>query len=549
MDKIKCTESCKKLLLWAFFSALVVLFGNMEVSIPGGRGVNSNFAEVALLTAIPFFRHWLWLFSIAIFTVFNVAPEGNIVAEAGNHMFAVILMWYLYKRYGLIKNGFTFVFTWIGFLIIYYYFLLIPFIFIHHWIIGNISISEIIPSMLIVGKSVIVEVILTTLIIILFYLMVRELQFRKRSNQELANQKALLQAQNDATQEGTLVVDNEGKIVSWNHRFQKIWNIPSSILETKSDASAIQYIQGLLVHPDEFISQVKKIYAEPLKTHKDTLYLVDGRIIERFTTPILVESDVYIHSNQHLQGRIWFFNDITSIKKTEVALTKRTADLEEILRAMTHDLRSPLVNISSFSEMIKIDVESKDYDSLNKDVLYISNNVLRISQMLDSLLHLGRLVRLEKLIQIESLKTIVQKSLNYVSEDVRTLVEDQLLDIPELEIQCEPESLAMAFAQVIDNSVKFARPGVKPAIQLLYTKQGQFTKLSWIDAGMGIESQYTSKLFDLFEKINPKSPGVGIGLTIVRRVVELHEGHVDLYSAGMGKGCSIVMSFPNSIIR
>ena len=135
----------------------------------------------------------------------------------------------------------------------------------------------------------------------------------------LANR--LLSAQLELSIDGILVVDENGKMVSTNRRFVEMWGIPSDVMESKSDARALQSVTDNLVRPEEFIAKVKYLYAHAEVTCQDEIALKDGRTFDRYSTPMVGPGAKHC-------GRVWYFRDITARKQAEAALQTSLARLD-----------------------------------------------------------------------------------------------------------------------------------------------------------------------------------------------------------------------------
>ncbi|MGV8081737.1 MAG: PAS domain S-box protein [Syntrophales bacterium] len=136
---------------------------------------------------------------------------------------------------------------------------------------------------------------------------------RKQMETESAFRNALLSAQQEASIDGILAVDGEGKIILHNQRFADIWKIPPDIVATKSDELMLQSVRRWLVEPEAFLEKVKYLYDHRQESIQDEIPLNDGRVLERYSSPLTGVDNQYF-------GRVWFFRDITERKRAEQEL-------------------------------------------------------------------------------------------------------------------------------------------------------------------------------------------------------------------------------------
>lgn len=134
----------------------------------------------------------------------------------------------------------------------------------------------------------------------------------RRAQEQLRFQAALLRAEAEASNEGILVVTSEGRMVSWNRRFGELWGIPEKVLASRSDQLAISSVLSKLVDPEGFQRRITELYADPSVEAADELELLDGRLFERHTKPLVDEAG-------GVRGRIWFFRDATEDRRREAS--------------------------------------------------------------------------------------------------------------------------------------------------------------------------------------------------------------------------------------
>ncbi len=153
------------------------------------------------------------------------------------------------------------------------------------------------------------------------------IQEQKSSLILLEYRKALLEAFNESSNDGILLVDTKGSIISYNHRFVEIWNIPQHILDAKDDEAALVFARTQLEYPGQFIDKIKWLYDHPDEISIDELYFKNGKIIERHGFPVIAEDGSYYAWS-------WTFRDITEIKKATYALKQSEENFRQLSEMM-----------------------------------------------------------------------------------------------------------------------------------------------------------------------------------------------------------------------
>jgi PAS domain S-box len=152
---------------------------------------------------------------------------------------------------------------------------------------------------------------------------------QKNTAQTLQYRKALLEAHNEASSDGILLVDAKGKIISFNQRFVDIWNMPQDIVEAKDDEAALLFAMTQLVDPKQFIDKVRYLYEHPHEVSIDELLFKDGRIIERHGYPIVSSDGSYYAWS-------WNFRNVTERKQYEQAIRQNEKKIRLIADAVPH---------------------------------------------------------------------------------------------------------------------------------------------------------------------------------------------------------------------
>jgi PAS domain S-box-containing protein len=142
--------------------------------------------------------------------------------------------------------------------------------------------------------------------------LLKEIAEHKKTEEKLSELLSLHKAILEATANGILVINTEGKVVSYNRKFLQLWRIPEILAEEGDDDKLLAYVLDQLSEPEEFISEVKRLYTHPEESSSDTLKFKDGRVFERISQPQ--------KTGEKIIGRVWNFRDISERKKTEKAL-------------------------------------------------------------------------------------------------------------------------------------------------------------------------------------------------------------------------------------
>jgi len=150
----------------------------------------------------------------------------------------------------------------------------------------------------------------------------RDITARKRTDEEIEKSLSLLRATLDATTDGILVVDENGKMVNFNRKFTEMWHIPDSIAASRDDNKALAWVLDQVKDPERFVKKVKELYAQPDSKSYDWLEFKDGRIFERYSQPQKVGGKTV--------GRVWSFRDVTDRRLMEFTLKRQARTFDHI---------------------------------------------------------------------------------------------------------------------------------------------------------------------------------------------------------------------------
>lgn len=235
-------------------------------------------------------------------------------------------------------------------------------------------------------------------------------------------------------------------------------------------------------------------------------------------------------------------NKLVEIRTSE--LETRNAELERYAYTVSHDLKSPLITIKGFLGLLEKDIMHGDTERVKKDVERIHNAAEKMNQLLDELLELSRIGQIVGRKEDVSLKDLANEAVNIVDGQIKKAGVSVEIS-PNLPIVCvDRRRFVEALQNLVENAVKYMGRQSEPHIEVGVGQNDGKNVYYVRDNGMGIEPRYHENVFGLFNKLDQEHEGTGIGLAIVRRIIEVHGGRIWVESEGKGKGSTFCFTIP-----
>lgn len=354
---------------------------------------------------------------------------------------------------------------------------------------------------------------------------------RKRTEADLNYQKSLLEAKQEASPLGVLIVSPEGKILNCNKRFIEMWKMPESVVKTQLDEDALNAGREQLINPEGFVEKAKEVY----KTHSknnEKLYFKDGRIFERFGSPIIGEGGVNY-------GYVWYFLDIT--ERENLAKQK-----DDFMGIASHELKTPVTSIKAYTQVLQSRF-TKANDAQSAEMLgKMDAQLNKLTSLITDLLDVTKIEQGKLLFKKERFD--FNQLLNEVTEEIqRTATKHQvLLELDRTVIvRGDRDRIGQVITNFLTNAIKYS-PKRDQVVVRTRVDQDELV-LSVQDFGLGLSKEDQKRVFERFYRVGESGhetyPGLGLGLYISAEIIQRHNGKIWTESE-KGNGSTFYFTLP-----
>ncbi|HEY5730562.1 MAG TPA: ATP-binding protein [Anaerolineales bacterium] len=216
-------------------------------------------------------------------------------------------------------------------------------------------------------------------------------------------------------------------------------------------------------------------------------------------------------------------------------LEKKNAELEQFTYTVSHDLKSPLITISGFLGYIREDINSGNRERLERSLQRINAAAKKMQNLLDDLLELSRVGRLTSEPEPVRFKDLVMETIEMLHGPITQNKIQMQVDEDLPVIHVDRQRILEVIQNLVDNAVKFMSDQPNPVVAIGQAGELNDMPILFVkDNGIGIAPEFKDRIFGLFNKLDVQSDGTGVGLALVKRIVEFHGGRIWVESeAGM----------------
>jgi len=398
-----------------------------------------------------------------------------------------------------------------------------------------------------------------------------EIADRVKAQEELQQLLSLHEATLEATEDGIIVVDVDGKIVVFNQHFLQILQITGKNMKEENESTLMSYIKDRVVDPNGFEARMHMFHSSSGDSTFDVLQFKDGRMLERASHPQRL--------GEKIVGRVWSYHDVSRRYRDEESLKKASQDLRfaqlqleqsekmaavgQMAAGVAHEINNPLgfvkSNLATFEKYLtKIDAFYVDLKAgatvetaaqKNKIEFIFGAAPSVLADMNDGIERIRKIVfdlkvfsrtdsaeteSVDLAAAVESALTLVRGEIKYKAEVVKEFSQ----------VSCvlgSTSKIVQVFVNIMVNAAHAIAE--KGTILIRLYQDGNVVCAEIIDSGCGMDSDTMKKIFDPFFTTKPVGIGTGLGLSVSREIVRKFNGDIRVGSE-LGKGTTFTISFP-----
>jgi signal transduction histidine kinase/sensor domain CHASE-containing protein len=389
------------------------------------------------------------------------------------------------------------------------------------------------PTLPLVTESRALVALITAMLMLLVHFNVKRTLSHRRKEERMA--KAI-----DALSAGFVIFNNQGQLVHWNDTFTDMFGYGSILHKGMryKDILRAGLIRGIFNVPegmeDDWIAEI--ITASQCEENASEVRLANGRWIRSLS-----------RRTQH-GDLVGVRFDVTELKEAQFSAERLSTAKSEFMSILSHELRTPLTTITGFGKLLELDpplTGDAKKDAYVKDALA---RMLRAGQELRRLIDYVQIGAEAAPLSVKvcNLPYLVDRTISSYEPILRQKGISLQVERPsDLQVLADPDRVKEIIANLCSNAVKFTEAGGR--LHVSSSKGDRFARVTIADSGKGIPDDKIGTIFDEFSQLSSsdqrREGGIGMGLAIAKRLVEMHGGQIEVESTE-GKGTRFTFSLP-----
>lgn len=378
------------------------------------------------------------------------------------------------------------------------------------------------------------------------FAMVSDVTELKIAESALQKSEETLRATFESTEDGLLVVAQDGNVTHLNTKFMHMWNLAFPSGELNDSRKLLQYIKEGLERPEESDTKIGRLPLAPAKS-LETLKLRNGRTLERFSCPLIIE--------EREAGRVWIFRDITEKKELESQLlqAQKMEAIGNLAGGIAHDFNNRLQTISGYAQLLLHDKDRSESDATK--LTAIERSVRSSGELIDQLLMFSRKIT-SKLTptdlnhEVRHIRKLLERTIPRMIRINLKLADDLGIinaDPPQIEQVLMNLSINASHAMPAGGTLTIVTENV--LLDSTFCKQnlgatpGKFVRLRVRDSGMGMTKEILDHIYEPFFTTKSPGKGTGLGLAMVHGIIKNHNGYIACSSI-LNQGSCFDLYFP-----
>ncbi|HZT82323.1 MAG TPA: PAS domain S-box protein, partial [Gemmataceae bacterium] len=366
-------------------------------------------------------------------------------------------------------------------------------------------------------------------------LVFRDVTEARRAREARLQLAAIVESSDDAI----IGMGLDGVVSSWNRGAERLYGYAADEMVGQPVARLVP-----LDHPDEVPGILGRVGRGEFIEHFETVRVrKDGRRIDVSLTVSPVRA-----ADGRIVGASKIARDITERKRVEAALREEDRRKTEFLALLAHELRNPLAPIRNGLQVLRL--AGNDRQAVEQTRAVMERQLHHLVRLVDDLLDVSRISRGKLRLRKEriTLAAVVGHALEVCEQTVKQGGHELTVTLPEEPVYADADKtrLAQALCNLLSNAAKYSDHGSR--IWLTVEREANEAVIRVKDTGVGIPPAMLPQVFDLFTQVDrsleKSQGGLGVGLAIVKRLVELHGGRVTAHSEGYGMGSEFVIRLP-----